>query len=345
MVQGQAHAPNSRSPGNQASGDQQFYAAIDLGTNNCRLLVARPSADGFAVVDAFSRIVRLGEGLAANGCLAEEAMERTLDALQVCAEKIARWNVVGQRHIATEACRRAANCSAFVGQVASRTGLRLEIIPTLEEARLALLSCAPLLDRRARHGLLIDIGGGSTEVIWLAVEGQRTTIIDLISLPYGVVTMSESAMAHIADDRLPASAYERMVATVAGDLEGFDRAHGIAALLAAGEVQMVGTSGTVTTVAAINLGLRRYARGRVDGTSIGMEAITRVSAQLAAMSLGELARNPCIGTDRADLVLAGCAILEGILRRWPAPTVVVADRGLREGVLLELMRPKFAALA
>jgi exopolyphosphatase / guanosine-5'-triphosphate,3'-diphosphate pyrophosphatase len=285
--------------------------------------------------------VRLGEGLVAHGQLAGEAMARTIEALSICAEKIARWKVVGQRHIATEACRRAGNCREFVGAVAAQTGLRLEIIPAVEEARLALLSCVPLIDRARRQGLLVDIGGGSTEVSWLEIAADGDVrIVDLISLPYGVVTMSEDAAGHLQGERLPLAAYRAMVDRVAGDLAEFDRQHQIGERLRAGSVQMIGTSGTVTTVAAINLGLRRYARSRVDGTMIARTAIERVSAQLAAQSLDELAQNPCIGAERADLVLAGCAILEGIMSRWPAAQVMVADRGLREGVLLELMRTR-----
>lgn len=322
------------------------FAAIDLGTNNCRLLVARAAVDGFEVVDAFSRPVRLGQGVAASGELCGEAIDRTLDALGVCASKIRRNNVTRARHIATEACRRACNGEDFLAEVERRTGLRFEVIPPEEEARLALTGCEDLVDPALPWLLLVDIGGGSTEVTWVAV-GERsggwcgidTRIVDMVSVPWGVVTLSETATGVCAREApLPATVYEGMVGRLVAALEPFDRKNGIAAEIAAGRAQMVGTSGTVTTVAALHQGLRRYSRACVDGSSIEREAIVRVGASLAAKSVRELAELPCIGPDRADLALAGGAILEAICRLWPVPRVAVADRGLREGLLMDMMR-------
>ncbi len=344
-----------RQAGRGSSDPAPFFAAIDLGTNNCRLLVARahrsahgsPSGDGFTVVDSFSRIVRLGEGLAASGRLSDAAIARTVDALYVCANKIDRWGVALQRHIATEACRRAANCSNFVDHVALRTGLKLEIIPPLEEARLALAGCVPLLDPAYENVLLIDIGGGSTEASWIA-RGQGSAgdnnaphLVDSISLPFGVVTLSEQFAGHWPGGRLDRQHYDAVVQDVANQLRPFDQRHSIAGAIARDAVQMIGTSGTVTTVAAINLGLRRYNRNAVDGTRISREAVREACANLLDNDLAGLAANGCIGPERADLVLAGCAILEGICSLWPATTITVADRGLREGVLMDLIRAEY----
>ena len=317
---------------------ERVFAAIDLGTNNCRLMLGRARGEGFAIVDSFSRIVRLGEGLARNGRLLDTAIDRTMQALEICAGKIERWGVTDQRHIATEACRRAANCEEFVARVAERTGLALEIIPPREEARLALAGCVPLIDRRKPRAILIDIGGGSTEVSWIGTDEGGARLIDFISLPCGVVTLGEQIAEDYVGGRLPLSRYEAIAAQVMEKLAEFDARHGIAQAIARREVQMIGTSGTVTTVAAINLGLRRYNRSQVDGTPITRGAINMVCRSLLAEDLRGLAANGCIGPERADLVLAGCAILEGISKRWPVDPITVADRGLREGVLLDLIR-------
>lgn len=321
------------------------FAAIDLGTNNCRLLVARASVDGYEVVDAYSRPVRLGEGVALNGALCGDAIERTLHALSVCAGKIERHRVTMARHIATEACRRACNGEDFLAMVRDRTGLSLEVIPPAEEARLALASCENLLDPDIPYALLIDIGGGSTEVSWIRVtrrsdrHGVVPELVDMTSVPWGVVTLTEACCGdHPRERPLTRACYDDMVERIRADLRPFCARHDIGAAIARGEVQMVGASGTVTTVSAHNLGLKRYNRTLVDGSRIGRESILRICDQLAAKSVIELIDMPCIGSDRADLALAGGAILEAVCRQWPASVVRVADRGLREGVLMDLMR-------
>ena len=321
------------------NGHDGIFAALDLGTNNCRLLVARPREDGFRVIDAFSRIVRLGEGLGLNGALSEPAMSRTIDALRVCASKIERRGVTHARHVATEACRRASNCSEFVERVHHETGIMLEIITSQEEAELALTGCAPLLDPMRSHALVFDIGGGSTEVLWLKV-GARSgpsrglELIDWISLPYGVVGLSERCTA----DTPLAAWYEEIAAEVAALLAPFEQRHGINRMIADGTVQMLGSSGTVTTLAGVHLRLPRYDRTFVDGTYLDFDAIDHVSRHLASLTGEERAGMPCIGRERADLVVAGCAILAAICRIWPVGSLRVADRGVREGILMGLMR-------
>jgi len=322
------------------------FAAIDLGTNNCRLLVARASVEGFEVIDAYSRPVRLGEGMALSGTLCGDAIDRTLEALDVCAAKIGRHRVTRARHIATEACRRACNGEDFLGLVHSRTGLRLEVIAPAEEARLALASCENLLDPEIPYGLLIDIGGGSTEVSWVRIGpsggrcgGTSIELLDMVSVPWGVVTLTESCVHGLPRGQAVARAcYDEMVARIRDALRPFCARHGIGQAIARGEVQMIGASGTVTTVSAHHLGLRRYNRTLVDGSRLSHESILRICEQLSVLSVAELTSLPCIGTDRADLALAGGAILEAVCRQWPASMVTVADRGLREGVLMDLMR-------
>lgn len=317
------------------NGGGPVFAALDLGTNNCRLLVARPAGESFQVIDAFSRIVRLGERLATTGELAMPAMDRTVEALRVCAGKLRRRGVTLYRGVATEACRRARNGGAFVARVTAETGLSLEIIEAREEADLALTGCAPLLGAEAPHAILFDIGGGSTEVTWLrrGADG-RWAMVDSLSLGVGVVVLADQ----LGGDRVSAAAYQAIVEDIAARLAAFETAHGIGGKLAAGQVQMLGTSGTVTTLSGIRQRLGRYDRSRVDGSQLTLDEVRRICAELRTLDWNGRAAQPCIGAERADLVLAGCAILEGILSVWPVPRLRVADRGLREGILLGLMR-------
>jgi exopolyphosphatase/guanosine-5'-triphosphate,3'-diphosphate pyrophosphatase len=314
-------------------------AALDLGTNNCRLLVARPAGMGIRVVDAFSRIVRLGEGLTATGALSEEAVERTLEALKICANKIAFRQIAGGRYVATEACRRATNCWEFLARVRDETGLDIEIISTAEEARLVVSGCAPLLHPRIPYALVFDIGGGSTEIVLVRLEGggdrrrRRTHILGSMSLPLGVVTLTDRFGGEVS----PAT-YRTMVNEAAAALEPFERDYRIRRHIRTGRLQMLGSSGTVTTLAGIHLALPRYIRTMVDGSSLTFDQIAAVSAHLAALDLAGRAASPCVGRERADLVLSGCAILDAICETWPVGRLRVADRGVREGILFDLIQ-------
>ncbi|HLY58353.1 MAG TPA: Ppx/GppA phosphatase family protein [Stellaceae bacterium] len=321
--------------GYEASGSA--IAALDLGTTNCRLLVARPAgAGGYRVIDSFSRIVRLGEGLETGSVLGQAAMDRTVKALDVCAGKLAQWRVGAVRAVATEACRRAANCAEFVARVREETGIALEIITAAEEARLVLAGCMPLLDARHGHAIVFDIGGGSTEILFVAVEAQQrlaTTIRGVVSLPWGVVSLTERFGSGAQDE----AGFTAMVGLVRDQLAAFDERHAIGERVAAQDIQMLGSSGTVTTLAAIDLGLARYDRARVDGVALDVASVRRLSAMLAAASPAERAAHSCIGPGRADLMVAGCAILTAICDTWPVPRLRVADRGVREGILTDLL--------
>lgn len=317
-----------------------FYAALDLGTNNCRLLIATPREHGFRVVDAFSRIVRLGEGIGQTGQLGESAMHRAIEALKVCAGKLADRQVGRSRLIATEACRAAANGNDFVARVARETGLTIEIVSQETEARLAVAGCASLVDSRAHGVILFDIGGGSSELVWIDLsrnDGRRRRMSDRVrgwmSLPVGVVNVSERH----GGRNVTAESFEAMVVEVAAMLDGFPEVAALDAAVAGGKVHMLGTSGTVTTLAGIHLKLPRYDRRRVDGVWLSGSEVKRLVAALAAMDYEARVANPCIGRERADLVLAGCAILEAFHRRWPCERLRVADRGLREGILVQMM--------
>ncbi|MET0249005.1 MAG: Ppx/GppA phosphatase family protein [Sphingobium sp.] len=319
-----AHGPRHR----------RAYAAIDLGTNNCRLLIAKPTADGFIVVDAFSRIVRLGEGLAATGRISDAAIDRAIAALSVCADKLRRRHVTLARSVATEACRRAVNGADFIDRVYRETGIALDIISAQEEARLAVQGCHALLEPGEGPALIFDIGGGSTELVLVDAQGDGVPrIVDWVSAPWGVVSLTESEPYEHADPAERAAAYARMRARVA---EAFAP---LASRLPheADDIRLLGTSGTVTTLASLHLELLRYDRQAIDGLIVPAKAMRAISSRLSTMALSERQKLPCIGTERADLVVAGCAILESILDIWPAQRLGVADRGIREGILRGLM--------
>ncbi len=314
------------------------YAAIDLGTNNCRLLVGVPTGDGFRVVDSFSRTVRLGEGLHSQGRLAPVAMDRAIAALQVIASRLERRPVRGLRAVATEACRQAANGAEFLARAQSETGLRFDLITTREEAELALESCAPLLAGPGRRALLFDIGGGSTELAWIRLggrgDGTAPELIGYDSLPVGVVTIAE----RFGPVGFTEAGFEAMVDDVAARLHAFESVHRIGQEIKQGGVRLLGTSGTVTTLAGVALKLARYHRPLVDGAVLSQAAAGEALATLRGLGPDGLAAHPCVGPDRVEFVLPGCAVFEAIRRTWPMAAVTVADRGLREGMLLRMMR-------
>ena len=323
------------------------YGALDLGTNNCRLLVARPSRRGFLVIDAFSRIIRLGEGVLRSGQLSDAAMNRTIEALRICSDKMRRRGVSRSRLIATEACRIASNSGEFIDRVRRDTGLAIEIVSRETEAKLAVSGCASLIDRNCDWALVFDIGGGSSELIWLDLtkldRPWRRSIYDRLemqsciagwtSLPIGVVSLAERH----GGREVGRENYEAMVEDVTRALSAFEGAYRFRSRISDGCAHFLGTSGTVTTIAGIHLGLPAYDRSRVDGCWLGANDVRKVTNGLIGMSYAERVAQPCIGQERADLVLAGCAILEALLRVWPCQRLRVADRGLREGILATLM--------
>ncbi len=328
-----AFPANDRAPPREAA-NRKVYAALDLGTNNCRLLVARPARGGFYVVDAFSRVVRLGEGLLQSDRISDEAQDRAIEALRICADKIRRREVHLTRNVATEACRRASNGIAFVERVYDETGIALDVISPAEEARLAVLGCQSLL-AHAGQSLVFDIGGGSTELILVDMDDRgKADIRDWISVPWGVVSLAETEHRDLPDRASREAAFDRMRVRVTDHLADFVQR---IAALTDGIPDLLGTSGTVTTLASLHLGLPTYDRRQVDGCFVPGASMREISARLASQSPAERALEPSIGHERADLVVAGCAILDAILAIWPADQIRVADRGIREGILRTLM--------
>ncbi|WIY24659.1 Ppx/GppA phosphatase family protein [Parasedimentitalea psychrophila] len=331
-----------------------LYAALDLGTNSCRMLIAQPKGSGFHVVDSFSKSVQLGAGLERTGRLSRASMARTIQALRICQQKLRRNRVTHMRLVATEACRRAKNSREFIRQVKRETGLTLEIIQPEEEARLAVISCAPLVSTQTEQLLVVDIGGGSTELVWIDISsvprrdrpaaimrlhtGFHTTdsrfpnakVVDWISVPLGVATLRDQFI-DVDDDAarfaLMSWFFEENLSEFAPYKDEQVRAG----------FQIVGTSGTVTTVAASHLGLKRYDRTKVDGLRMTSDQIDRVIR--GYLELGPLGRrrDPRIGEDRQALIMSGSAILQALLRCWPTDRLSVADRGLREGLLYAQM--------
>jgi exopolyphosphatase/guanosine-5'-triphosphate,3'-diphosphate pyrophosphatase len=317
------------------------YAALDLGTNNCRLLIARPHEGSFRVLDGFTRIVRLGEGLSVTGRLSDAAMDRTIEALKQCRNKLREHEPARMRLIATEACRSASNGEAFIARIKDETGLELEIVDRQTEAELAVTGCADLIEAQSEGALMFDIGGGSSELAWLDFRGGRprrqgrmsASIRSWQSLPVGVVSIAEK----FGGVHVTAETFEAMVSFVAGHLREFKGRGKLKQMIAEHPVHLIGTSGTVTTLAGLHLGLERYERQKVDGLWMARDEVDATMKALLAMPFERRVAHPCIGRDRADLVLPGCAIFEAIRREWPTERVRVADRGLREGILISLI--------
>lgn len=342
--------PGARAGGRSAPKHGRFahtFAALDLGTNNCRLLVARPLNDSFRIIDAFSRTVRLGAGLNTEengvGALTNDAMDRAVEALKVCSEKMKRRGVTRALCIATEACRTASNGASFIARAEAETGLSFEIITTEKEAALAVSGCTPLLDTECEAAMVFDIGGGSTELIWLdlaPMKDQRgePKIVAWTSLPFGVVTLAESYLDRSPQTRDEELAlYQEMVLRVRTEIEKFKGADPQRDLYDTSRAHLIGNSGTVTTLAAVHLGLHAYDRSKVDGLWIDGQSLYDLVERLAGLGTKGRAEIPSIGTDRADLLFPGCAILRAIQETWPSDRVRVADRGLREGILVGLM--------
>jgi exopolyphosphatase/guanosine-5'-triphosphate,3'-diphosphate pyrophosphatase len=338
---GDAERRNTNAPTPPRRPRGPVYAALDLGTNNCRLLIARPHERSFRVLDGFTRIVRLGEGLSTTGRLSDAAMERTIEALRQCRNKLNEHQPARMRLIATEACRSASNGAEFIARVKAELGLDLEIVDRQTEASLAVTGCADLIEEESEGALMFDIGGGSSELAWLDFRGGRprrqgrmsASIRSWQSLPVGVVSIAE----RFGGVDVTAETFEAMVTYVANHLREFRGRGKLKQMIAEHPVHLIGTSGTVTTLAGLHLGLERYERQKVDGLWMSKSEVDATMKALLAMPFDRRVAHPCIGRDRADLVLPGCAIFEAIRREWPTDRVRVADRGLREGILISLM--------
>ncbi len=310
------------------------FAAIDLGTNNCRLLVAKPTGATFKVIDSFSRIVRLGEGLTKSGKLTDGAIERATEALKVCAQKMQRHKTKFIRSVATEACRQASNSQSFFDHVKNETGVHLETIPPEEEAYLTLAGCLPLIDGNTEYALAFDIGGGSTEIMWIKKDDQGKPVLhDSVSIQVGVVSLAEK----FGHETISSENHQWIIKRITTELDAFDKKHEISRHIAEANVQMLGTSGTVTTLAGIHLDLPRYDRSIVDGLTIDFESITAIVSRLVQMDYSTRCDHPCIRPERADLMIMGCSILDAICRRWLVGRLRVADRGIREGILTAMI--------
>jgi exopolyphosphatase/guanosine-5'-triphosphate,3'-diphosphate pyrophosphatase len=325
----------------------ELFAALDLGTNNCRLLIAKPvfqqtcQHKTLKVIDSYSRIVRLGEGMSESGELSADAMGRTIKALRSCQNKLKRYQISKSRFVATEACRRAINGEAFMQQIEDELELKIDIISNEEEARLAFLGCSSLLQRDTRYALAFDIGGGSTEFMWVKIDGdkpidshKRHLIQDWLSLPYGVMNMSEQFGGAAYTEMY----FEEIVEKISSLLEPMNEANEISRKMWREPVQMLSTSGTVTTLAAIHLDLPKYDRARVDGLKLSVTDIRQATQKLMQMTPAQRGMHPCIGSARTDYILSGCAIFEAIVRTFPIDKITIADRGVREGIIVSLMR-------
>lgn len=315
--------------------DQRNYAAIDLGTNSCRLVIATPTPSSFRIVETFSKITRLGEGIIKDNELSRAAIKRTIAALKVCSGVLAEYAPIYRfRYVATAACRRAVNCTEFLAAVQRDTGLNIEIISSKEESRLAVVGCIPLLNRTIKRALVFDIGGGSTEISLARVTNSGNTFIEgFVSLPYGVVTISEA----FPSQDMTNLAYNTVIERTHKILQEFEEKYNILEAIRNQEIQVIGTSGTVTVLGAVHLNLPRYNRSAVDGLSILKQDIERAINKIKRLGDDGRKKHPCIGAQKADLTMAGCAIIEALCSFWPISEITVADRGIREGILLDMM--------
>ena len=311
------------------------YAAIDLGTTSCRLVIASPTPTAFQVIETFSKVTRLGEGIIQDNILSKHAIRRTVAALKVCAGVINEYSpIFRSRFVATAACRRAKNCKEFMDIVKRETGLTIETISSKEEARLAVVGCIPLLNRCIKRTLVFDIGGGSTEISLARITNTGKTFIEgFVSLPYGVVTISEAFPSKDMTDL----AYNTIIERTHKILKEFDDKYHIYDAIKNQEIQVIGTSGKVTVLGAVHLNLPRYNRSAVDGISISKRDISRAISKIKLLGDEGRRKHPCIGAQKADLTIAGCAIIEALCSFWPIAEITVADRGIREGILLDLM--------
>lgn len=332
---------NDKSRGEICKGDrnptltQNNYAAIDLGTNSCRLVVATPTTTSFRVVETFSKVVRLGEGIIQDNELSSKAMRRTIQALKICRGVIDEYMpIAASRFVATAACRRAKNVAQFVEMAKREAGIDLEVISSKEEARLSVVGCLPLLNRNIKRVLVFDIGGGSTQISLARVTDNGKTFIEgFVSLPYGVVTISEAFAGH----EMSTLEYSTVVERTQAILQEFEEKHQIYQAIANQEIQVIGTSGTVTVIGAVHLKLPRYNRSAVDGIAISAPDIDFTINKIKTMGVEGRCKHPCIGQSKSDLTVAGCAIIEALMSFWPISEITVADRGIREGILLDLM--------
>lgn len=317
------------------SSAQENYAAIDLGTNSCRLVIATPTPSSFRIVETFSKITRLGEGIINNNELSHTAIRRTVNALKVCAGVLDEYAPIAKsRFVATAACRRAKNCRYFLDLVKKETGLSIETISSQEESRLSVAGCIPLLNRNIKRALVFDIGGGSTEVSLARMTNSGRTVIEgYVSLPYGVVTVSEAFPNRDMTDL----AYNTIIDRTHKILDEFEQKHHIAEAIANQEIQVLGTSGTVTVLGAVHLNLPRYNRSAVDGLALSRQDVERTISKIKRMGDDGRKKHSCIGMQKADLTMAGCAIIEGLLSFWPVSEITIADRGIREGILLDMI--------
>ncbi|MDR1694323.1 MAG: Ppx/GppA family phosphatase [Lactobacillaceae bacterium] len=315
--------------------EDRKYAAIDLGTNCCRLVIAAPTPTSFRIIETYSKITRLGEGIIKDNELSQSAIKRTISALKICSGVIAEYQPISEcRFVATAACRRAKNCQDFIDKAKKETGLDIEIISTQEESRLAVVGCIPLLNRNITRGLIFDIGGGSTEISLARVTNSGKVFIEgYVSLPYGVVTISEA----FPKDDMTSLAYDTIIERTHGLLKEFDEKYKITEGIKNNEIQTIGTSGTVTVLGAIHLNLTKYNRSAVDGISISRQDMYKAINKIKSIGDEGRKKHPCIGMQKADLTIAGCAIIEALSSFWPISEITVADRGIREGILLDMM--------
>lgn len=314
---------------------KKYFAAIDLGSRNCRTIVGCQSKAGaFEYIETYSKSVSLADGVAASKKLSRKSMDRTIEALAFCSKVLSRYAGLTYLAVATDAMRRAENASVFIKRVKRELGLIISIITPQEEAYYAALGCIEVLSLETEIFVVFDIGGGSSEIALCRQKSDKDIeLIDSLSIPYGVINLLESK------DHLTFSGYSNLVQKISDLSRDFLNQYATT-LDFVNNFQCIGTSGTTTTVAALNMNLRFYDREKINDSILQFSEILKTVHYVQSLSEDERKLHPYISQSNEDLVLGGLTILEGIVRGLPASTITVTDRGVRDGVVYALTHDK-----
>ena len=305
---------------------QNRFAAIDLGSTNCRLVIVDIIEDKYKIICSFSEILNLGRNLSFSNEFNDEIIEKTIEIFKIISQKLKYYNVLSYRCVATEACRQSINSDELVKRIHERTNIEIEIIPSKEEARLCLKSCLNHNVNLNDFNLVFDIGGGSTEIIIFdSIYSNKD--FDFLSIPIGVINFSE---------KVSLFKTEKVLGQLEKQMMFFSKKKKIHNE----PISIIGSCGTVTTLCAIHLKLNYYQKSLVDNTLLEIEDLKQTCNFVKRLSSEEKEKHPCIGPQRINLLDNGILILEKILESWPVKRILVSDRGLREGIILDQIKFK-----
>lgn len=305
------------------------FASIDLGTNTVRLLVVTGNSKGFTTLHSNQLITRLGEGLSHSGILKDIAMERTIKAVLDFKREASKYSPFAIWVAATSAVREAKNRNEFIEKIREVTGLELEVIPWEEEARRTLLGVFSGLDGNIKKAIVFDIGGGSTEYI-LTVDKR---LVKSVGTALGVVHLSEKYIRKDPVDDGELIILESVITNKIRNVKS--QLHDV--LCTMHDVRLIGTAGTVTTIAALDLNLHPYDPAKVNGYVLNIENVKEILKKLKNMTLEERRNIPALESGREDLIIPGAVIVIKTMEIFGFNEMIVSDYGLREGIILAKM--------